>query len=1501
MQRRFEMTTAGKIISLVMRRENISSFLSSRFGKFIKIHYDDKGLISGASTNHFLLEKSRIVGSAKNERNYHIFYQICAGLSDDLKEELALKPANEFYYLNQGNCASVAEIDDVAGFAEVLEAMDVMGIEQHVQKSIWTLLAAVLHLGELDFSDNGRGEATCNSVLLPKLAQLLHVTETELDYAFCKRTMIAGGHRGSVAEIALTVSEAKESRNGLAKAIYAALFDWLVSRINEATALLTSSGCKADSEFYIGILDIFGFESLETNSFEQLCINFANEMLQQQFNEHVFVYEQKLYVSEGIDWSVLEFKDNQACLDLIAAKPLGILPLLDEQAMIGRRASDIQFLFKLNTTHVGKHSHYSRPRFGETEFIIAHYAGPVTYCVSGFIAKNNDSLHKDLTDLMSRSTCEFTSVLIPPPAKPRSKMTGTMTVGRKFRDQMSNLMATLSTTDPSFIRCVKPNTKRLAGGWDASLILDQLKYLGVMETVRIRRSGFPVRRTFSHFYHTYKLLLGEQDTESKRDGCEKILAKLNPLDWQMGHKKVFLRDGQLKKLNADVRQVKITAATRIQTFHRMRSQVKQYQLIRRRVFQLQSWMRMKVARMQYQKLYACCVQLHAITRGFLARKRIQKIKQYVIRLQTVSRAFLARKRVHFMRISPIAATKIASVYKMHLHWRQFQHQRGCATIISASFKRYRARKAYVRLQRASRTVSAWSKGQSARQLYILKKNSALRLHAIARGCLARVFYRRIRAQIEISRLIRGFLVRRRLSLHERMVIRMQSYIRRKQTRTMYLKTRCGFIKAQAMVRQRVLRQEYLKKKRMATKIASIGRGSVIRRRYLGFRAAIVALESKTRSRQAKQRYERIREQVILIQSIARRYIAVNEYRESRNRVIRVQSWMRMQLATNLLRSYQQSVTIISSHWKRKQQRESYCFQISCVVRIQALIRKFQDEWKYQQSQEAIIKIQSICRVLVAKSCLRERLRAVGCLHQAAARYLARLEVKRLFAAAKDYDLAAVNQLGRKELINVRNRSQHYMTLLHVAAANGDYNLAKYLIEGRKQTELITSVDAFGNAPLHYACEIAHFELVQYLCNVLSREETTVAPSFLKPMTSGISGSTPVKKHRRMRSLTPCHSRKASQSSVIVTNTIHEGYLSIRRPAGEFKRRYVAIDPETCSIYKSSTSRIPIQLIELTKSSTFVHRSGKYRHSFEIRSHYLKSSKDSSGVLYLMAETEECIIEWMKQFRLVVDLYITYEPSVMVDPGCWIEWLNHKNKDGKAPLHMVIDSNDEGFEAVKITSWLIEHGASIMMKDRSGQTPLTLALGADREDLVETLMKKGASTAVDDVPETILDHIDPKSTLLSSPVDKFHKHCWYMSIFIGSVVIPGSLTIQHPILKLYVADRKTFEPIERIQETPEALIQDQRHLWWGNTYHMQHPIDHFSQGVYVVIELHGHNFQLDQPELVSWTYLQLNWKKLTTESIRLELYSGPVEHPDDRPDFYSTTEPAFIQLDLAVTH
>ncbi|KAG6793885.1 hypothetical protein POTOM_003110 [Populus tomentosa] len=491
---------------------------------------------------------SRVVQLANGERSYHIFYQLCAGAPSTLRDRLNLKMASEYKYLNQSECLVIDGVNDGMKFHKLVEALDIVQIHKEDQEQAFAMLAAVLWLGNISFQviDNENHVEALADEAVNSAARLLNCSAQDLMLALSSHKIQAG--KDSIAK-KLTMQQAClaiDRRDALSKFIYADLFEWLVVQINKSFEVgeLMITGRS------ISILDIYGFESFKNNSFEQFCINYANERLQQHFNRHLFKLEQQEYEEDGIDWTKVDFEDNQECLNLFEKKPLGLLSLLDEESNFPN-ATDLTFANKLKQYLNGN------PCFkGERgrAFGVCHYAGEVVYDTNGFLEKNRDPMHSDFIQLLSSCGCQ-----LPKLASPSSQFGGSepsmQSVGTKFKSQLFKLMHQLEKTTPHFIRCIKPNGKQLPGQYEDDLVSKQLRCCGVLEVVRISRSGYPTRMTHQEFAGRYGFLL--LDTNVSQDPLSLSVAVLKnfnvlPEMYQVGYTKVYLRMGQIKLYMAAV-------------------------------------------------------------------------------------------------------------------------------------------------------------------------------------------------------------------------------------------------------------------------------------------------------------------------------------------------------------------------------------------------------------------------------------------------------------------------------------------------------------------------------------------------------------------------------------------------------------------------------------------------------------------------------------------------------------------------------------------------------------------------------------------------------------------------------------------------------------------------------------------------------------------------------------------------------------------------------------
>ncbi|XP_024533382.1 myosin-1 [Selaginella moellendorffii] len=689
---------------------------SSRFGKLIDIYFDESGTISGAKIQTYLLEKSRVVYQSYGERSYHVFYQLCAGADHALRQKINLKLASDYQYLSRNGCLTIDAVDDAAQFRAMLNAMDRVRIPRNDQQRLFEMLAAVLWLGNISFhtaeSENYSTMAVDEAAR--SVASLLGCQIDVLHTALCTRKINA---RGEVIIQQLTEAQAIDSRDALAKAIYSCLFEWLVEKINNSL----DAGKACESKF-ISILDIYGFESFENNSFEQLCINYANERLQQFFNHHLFKIEQDEYSSERIDWTKIEFVDNQECLDLIEKKPVGLITLLDEECSFPK-ATEASLALKLSE-HLKGNSCFKAER--SPGFTINHYAGEVTYGTSGFLEKNRDLLHVDLLELLG--SCEHDLA-----KEFAAKLGGTgrlngvdlqrRSVSTKFKNQLLNLMERLETTSPHFIRCVKPNNRQLRNVFDFDLVLQQLHCCGVLEVVRIARSGYPTRYSYEHFAQRYGFLLGQTKSRHNdyRNDSLLVLQKnsILPGAFQAGLSKLFFRPGQIGILE-HLRTGTLNAVVYTQSRFRGRRDRIEYLHLRRTTICLQSLMRRRQAQVYYEHLklvHVSAIKLQKVSRGMLARKHYNNLlKRWSasIIIQKHARGIISRRGYHQQKLIHQAAVTIQKFYKAFVHarrWSRIWQQRLFATVtLQKYFRSIRARMAYMKARARLILVQALVRG-----------------------------------------------------------------------------------------------------------------------------------------------------------------------------------------------------------------------------------------------------------------------------------------------------------------------------------------------------------------------------------------------------------------------------------------------------------------------------------------------------------------------------------------------------------------------------------------------------------------------------------------------------------------------------------------------------------------------------------------------------------------------------------------------------------------------
>ncbi|KAL6929088.1 myosin I [Hanseniaspora valbyensis] len=519
---------------------------SSRHGKYLEIKFNATHEPIAANITNYLLEKQRVVQQIKGERNFHIFYQFTKGCSDKYRQLYGVQQPDQYVYT--ATCTEAETINDSTDWNETVKAMNVIGITEQEQDEIFRMLAAILWIGNITFTENDEGNATVKDTSVTDfVAYLLQIDSQVLITSLVERIMETnhGMKRGSVYHVPLNIVQANAVRDALAKAIYSNLFDWIVLRVNVS---LGSQSGQDDSLKSIGILDIYGFEIFEKNSFEQLCINYVNEKLQQIFIQLTLKSEQEEYAAEQIEWTPIKYFDNKIVCDLIESKrPPGIFAAMNDSvatAHADSAAADQAFAQRLNLFA-------SNPHFGnrQNKFIIKHYAGDVTYDVLGISDKNKDQLQKDLVELIGTSNNHFLKTIFPTEVNKDSKRRPP-TAGDKIIKSANELVEKLSKTKPSYIRTIKPNQTKRPEDYDNAQVLHQVKYLGLQENVRIRRAGFAYRQTFDKFVERFYLLspacsyAGDYTWQgSELDAVKEILkaTRIPEAEYQIGTSKVFIK------------------------------------------------------------------------------------------------------------------------------------------------------------------------------------------------------------------------------------------------------------------------------------------------------------------------------------------------------------------------------------------------------------------------------------------------------------------------------------------------------------------------------------------------------------------------------------------------------------------------------------------------------------------------------------------------------------------------------------------------------------------------------------------------------------------------------------------------------------------------------------------------------------------------------------------------------------------------------------------------
>lgn len=1544
---------------------------SSRFGKYIQIHYNAEGRMAGVSIRHFLLEKTRLVMPQVNERNYHIFYQLLAGLKTlGPAEEKRLKLVDDvwnYVYLTRGDCVDVDGVDDAQEFQQLRNCMDQLGMDKAAfQTPLFELLAAILHLGNMQFENSANDEITSpkfpeanRGVNLELVSSLLGVEPQDFARKMVTQTTVTG--RGSILEMKLNADQAKNAMDAFCKYLYGEVFNHLIGRINgyakEQTQAAQSQETRSRStrpgsspQPFIGILDIFGFEVMKKNSLEQLCINFTNETLQQQFNKHVFVLEQERYATEGIQFSSVEFQDNQQCLDLIQKPPTGLLPLLEEQMLLKRKTTDKQLLTIYHGAHLDKHPQYAKPRFECDEFTVRHYAGEVTYDINEFIAKNTDNLHDDLLDLMKhsrhpilqaifggsreqqqapvkRSSIVSSSSSAPTSGKRAqgsSALTGTTTVSSSFRTQLTELMDVLWNTSPNYIKCIKPNNLKFPGGFSCELVRDQLVYSGVLEVVRIRQEGFPIRKRFDVFCELFWQLgipkFSPKSTQNHREASEYIatqwLEVKNPSTtgtkkpFAMGRQEVFLRYGQVEKLEAFAAALRAEKAMILQA-------------------RLHGWS----ARKKYLVLRRGIVKCQARWRTIAAKTKYQRIRKAARVIQANLRRYVIQKR--------------------------YIQQRNAANVIFRSTLRYLTHKRYVR--------------------YASHKKAATRI------------------QRNVWAYLRRTAAERKRKLQIRCAMAIQAWYRMSCTRSRFQAQRKACISIQAVYRAMKMRRDFLQRKKASIVLEAFVRQCIQRRKFKVLKQRVVKLQAVVRQWKRRKAFLSLRRIVVFVQSKRRQSKAIEQ---------RLQRMRAMQTMQHAMKGW-----LLRCRFLRLRR--------STLI-IQYLIKSWLCKREYRQIKSAAKRIQGRWRrhhrTMQWRSELALLFRSASSIERATGLQIAATTSWRSHSKMEDSDRRVQKLRSNPQLyFNLRPKMFGYNTLFHHGAACGDFHVIKYMLDNSSsKQDLFYSTNGRGATGFHEACAHGQYEmakfLLQYSKTVASKPATTKTPAAPE-------------NQQRLETIDDKTKAEDKPEQELPVGVIHQGYLKKRRETSRWMKRYVVLaindahqpqleyyaNDKPATLQAGSSKKIDL-------SAALFKKSMDVPFAFEIHSPKLLEGRNKEGRLYFASESELESQKWLANLRNVIPSSIESRVFAMHrGKNGKIEFVDFdvhkafcsavvKSSNQETPLHLVAKASINGpvtpptnhpngetasmcevavsasaisvtideehhnnqrstvvpsnvsvadeasailsktrteLEAdfVKTALWLVENGADINATTARKETALKLALQCKNYLVAKFLLDRGALAygfsehEVEDVQRlkaslaknaissvgslfngalsrtasgrlgsfsapfgkrrtsittssTGSDPAEPLPLLFLQKQPGKVRNSSYVSVFVELIGISNPHYLSRPRMIISVLDSQSnlVEMKQQVSIQPLVLPSS---LLWAFTWHMQTPLENLPHGACIVFELTisptlsssagsiaaagAHDYVP-----VCWTYIQVDQRTANSMPLNTEMYKYPMD-------------------------
>ena len=667
---------------------------SSRFGKYIKIYFNEEDKIIGANIETYLLEKVRLMRQKNGERNFHIFYLLLEGMNQEQKKKFNLTNIKDFKIINNSNCFKRDDnVNDKDQFNKLIEAFHIMNFTDIDIENIFNIVSAILHMGNVIVKDN----KIIDELPLKNVSHLLSIPYNELKRSCLEKEININS------ELFIKKLTDIESHNviiTMMKVIYENMFNWIVRKINE-------NFYKTNYSQFIGLLDIFGFEVFGKNSFEQICINYANESLQQQFNKYVLKNEQKLYEEEKIDWDFINFPDNQECLNLFENKIHGLLAKIDEQCLFPN-GNDNDLYDKIHQyTKSNEYLSISKMERIDRLFTIHHYPGDVTYDIKTFVAKNKDLLNNCAVKCLSSSDNEIFKSFDKKLLLSLTTITS-ISITKQFQKQLNNLLLIIAKTTPYYIRCLKPNDVNNPNNFEKHQVVNQLKYSGVLEAIKISRFGFPIRITHDDFNEKYYMLFNKINYDNKQLNF-KLKNKSFTIDYgkyQVGLTKIFLKKDEYEKIEEIRNELLNKSAITIQKIFKGWKMRNWYTDYKKKVIKTQSFARRWLAkrRVRRMKMVLSCTKIQAIFRGYLARKEAKRQLRLIVFIQKTYRRKLKFKN-DYENYKLECIIKIQSTWKMYIVRKSFLEFKNKCTIIQSYIKKYNAKKLLINLQDAQERIN----------------------------------------------------------------------------------------------------------------------------------------------------------------------------------------------------------------------------------------------------------------------------------------------------------------------------------------------------------------------------------------------------------------------------------------------------------------------------------------------------------------------------------------------------------------------------------------------------------------------------------------------------------------------------------------------------------------------------------------------------------------------------------------------------------------------------